>query len=89
MKNRIHFFLFLGAAFFISGCGISRTVSRVSADEQTDISGKWNDTDAKLVAEQTVASVTTRPWLAEYVAEKIEKTDSHCGNGSQSNIGTY
>jgi len=73
MINRINILAFLGAVFIISGCGSSRTVSRLSADAQTDISGKWNDTDARLVAEQMVSSVTTRPWLEEYVQKHDKK----------------
>jgi uncharacterized protein (TIGR02722 family) len=52
----------------IVGCGPSREVSRIAADQQTDLSGKWNDTDSRLVAEQMVSSLTSRPWIGNYVA---------------------
>ncbi len=50
------------------GCA-SREVSRVSADKQTDLSGKWNDTDSKLTAETMVEQSLSAPWLADYKAE--------------------
>lgn len=57
----------------ITGCGPSREVSRISADQQTDLSGKWNDTDSRLVAEQMVSSLISRPWLSEYVSANSKK----------------
>jgi len=61
------------ALLLISGCGPSREVSRIAADEQTDLSGRWNDTDSRLVAEQMVSSLTSRPWLTDYVAANNKK----------------
>ncbi len=60
-------FSFLVLAFLALGCGSSRQVSRVAADQQTDLSGRWNDTDSRLVAEQMISSLLTRPWLNEFV----------------------
>jgi len=56
-----------------SGCGSSRSVQRVAADSQTDLSGKWNETDARLVAEQMVDALTSRPWLKSFTAETGKK----------------
>ncbi|HOW52956.1 MAG TPA: penicillin-binding protein activator LpoB [bacterium] len=44
----------------------NRTVERTSADTAIDLSGHWNDTDSRLVAEEMVADVTQRPWLEEF-----------------------
>lgn len=53
--------------FVLSGCMTpSRTVQRTSADTQTDLSGRWNDTDARLVAEEMVDDMLTRPWLDRF-----------------------
>ncbi len=58
----------------VTGCAApTRTVSRVSADEQTDFSGNWNDTDSKLVAEQMIQDLMYRPWLSDYVMENDHK----------------
>jgi len=61
------------SAFIVSGCSSSRQVSRVSADSETDLSGKWNDTDSRLVAEQMVSSLTSRAWLDNFVSQNSRK----------------
>lgn len=50
-------------AFFAISCGPSNEVSRVDSDTQTDLSGKWNDTDAKRVAEKMTSNILTGGWL--------------------------
>ena len=65
MKNIIVFLIVL----ILTGCGSSRQVSRMAADQATDLSGKWNDTDSRLVAEQMVSSLTSKPWLDNFVAK--------------------
>jgi uncharacterized protein (TIGR02722 family) len=49
-----------------SGCGPAVKVTRTDADEVTDLSGKWNDTDSRLVSEEMVSDCLSRPWLGEY-----------------------
>ena len=48
----------------ISAC--STTVERVASDSTVDLSGAWNDTDSRLVAEEMVADVISRPWISDY-----------------------
>lgn len=67
--NRSIFF----AVLLLIGCGPSREVSRIGADQQTDLSGKWNETDSRLVAEQMISSVLGRPWLSEFVSANSKK----------------
>ncbi|MFA0963915.1 penicillin-binding protein activator LpoB [Roseivirga sp. BDSF3-8] len=43
-----------------------RTVTRVNPDEQIDLSGRWNDTDSKLVASEMTSDVLNRPWIDEH-----------------------
>jgi len=35
-----------------------------------DLSGRWNDTDSQLVAEEMVKEALARPWLAKFLKEK-------------------
>ncbi len=44
----------------------SRSVTRVSPDQQIDLSGRWNDTDSKLVAEEMIRDVLARPWRSDF-----------------------
>jgi hypothetical protein len=48
-------------------CGSSRKVYRIEPETQTDLSGKWNDTDARLVAEEMVSDCLSRPWVMDWV----------------------
>lgn len=41
-------------------------VSRVGTDTVTDLSGRWNDTDSRLVAEEMVKDALSRPWIENY-----------------------
>lgn len=52
--------------FLISACAAPKQVSRVAADTQTDLSGRWNDTDARLVAEEMIDDALSRPWLENF-----------------------
>lgn len=54
-------------------CGSSRKVYRIEPETQTDLSGKWNDTDARLVAEEMVSDCLSRVWLTNWAAQAGEK----------------
>lgn len=47
--------------------GCSTTVDRMETDEVVDLSGAWNDTDSRLVSEEMIADVLSRPWLTDFV----------------------
>jgi uncharacterized protein (TIGR02722 family) len=53
----------LGAVMTLSACG-GTTVTRMDPNASADISGRWNDTDARLVAEEMVSDCLSQAWLA-------------------------
>jgi len=55
------------------GCGSSRQVHRLEPETVTDLSGKWNDTDARLVAEEMISDCISRPWLTDFAAKAGKK----------------
>jgi hypothetical protein len=57
-------FIPLSAALMLAAC--STSVERVADDSTIDLSGAWNDTDSRLVAEEMIADVLSRPWIADY-----------------------
>jgi penicillin-binding protein activator len=57
-------------SLFVLGCGESKTVTRVEPGQAIDLSGDWNDTDSKMVAEEMVKDVLTRPWISDFKGEK-------------------
>ena len=62
----------LGAiALCISSC--SRSVTRVESTKQIDISGGWNNTDARLVAEEMTANILNANWINNHLEQKAAK----------------
>jgi uncharacterized protein (TIGR02722 family) len=55
--------LLAAAGLFLGACA---SVNRVDPNTVTDLSGNWNDTDARLVAEQMITDCVSRPWLGEF-----------------------
>ena len=53
-------------------CNTQKKVTRVSPDEQIDLSGRWNDTDSKLTAEAMIEQSLNEPWLSNF-------TETHPG----------
>ncbi len=56
---------------FVSSC--SRTVTRVDPTEQIDISGNWNNTDSRQVAEEMTTTILNAHWLTDHLSEKAGK----------------
>lgn len=55
-----------------SSCG-NRKIERVDPNLATDISGRWNDTDSKLVAEEMTKDVLTKPWIGSFEKKSNRK----------------
>ncbi|HNW43966.1 MAG TPA: penicillin-binding protein activator LpoB [Elusimicrobiales bacterium] len=47
----------------LAGCGGTQ-VKRIDTAAVVDISGKWNDTDSRLTAEELIADCLSRPWIS-------------------------
>lgn len=82
--------LILGAGVLLAGCGgSSMQVQRLAADDSVDVSGKWNDTDSRLVSEEMIGDCLSNPWIEEFMAgangqrpvvvvgKVVNKTDEH------------
>jgi len=81
-------FICVGLMTVTACAGPSQNVQRVSSDTQTDLSGKWNDTDAKLTSEALIGQCFSAAWLEDFKKDKkrkpvvrvrniINKTDEH------------
>ena len=53
-----------------SGCGGETRVTRVDSGVVTDLSGRWNDTDSRMVAESMVQEALEYPWLNNFSQSK-------------------
>ena len=51
------------------------SVQRMNVNEVTDLSGKWNDTDSKLVSGEMVEDMLSRAWLPNHT-QQTGKTPS-------------
>ena len=54
------------AVVALAGCGNELKVTRVDAGVVTDLSGRWNDTDSRMVAEAMVKDALQYPWLGNF-----------------------
>ena len=64
-----------------SGC-ISKRVTRIEPTAVTDLSGRWNDTDSRLVANQLAEQTLGAGWAKRY-------TDSHGGDAPTVVVGGF
>jgi uncharacterized protein (TIGR02722 family) len=56
--------LLLTALLGLTACGTQ--VERVDVEETHDLSGAWNDTDSRLVSEEMINDMLSRPWRQDY-----------------------
>lgn len=64
MKKSILISLVSVLLFF--GCSTQRKVERVSPDAQIDLSGRWNDSDSRLVADEMTQQLLGEKWLPRF-----------------------
>jgi penicillin-binding protein activator len=82
-------FLLVLMVFVVVGCGSSRKVTRLDPGTVTDVSGKWNDTDARLVAEEMIKDCLSRAWVTDFAAAAGKKpvvTVGTIGNNTSEHI---
>lgn len=53
--------------FTVSGCSIKR-VERIDPNSVTDLSGRWNDADSRLVANALITQSLEATWARDYAA---------------------
>lgn len=56
---------------FLFSC--SRTVTRIDPAQQVDLSGSWNNTDSRLVAEEMSQEALRGKWLSEHNTSKSQR----------------
>ena len=61
------------ALLSLTGCSSQPKVKRVDSGEVTDISGKWNDTDSRIVSQKMISEMLSLPWYKDWTAGKNTK----------------
>ena len=62
---------FLVALLIVGGC--SRKVKRIDPSTQTDLSGRWNDTDSRLTAEAMIEQMFGNRWAEAFEQQHRKK----------------
>ncbi len=74
LRNKVlYYFITLLLCYFItflSGCATGK-VTRMSIDSQIDLSGRWNDTDSRLVAEALIEQCISTRWYKKTARKPV------------------
>ncbi|MBM3212894.1 penicillin-binding protein activator LpoB, partial [Candidatus Poribacteria bacterium] len=65
-------YLFL-CGLLLFGCGASKKVERIETDTTIDLSGRWNDTDSRLVSQAMINDCLNHPWIIEHISANAGK----------------
>ncbi len=57
----------------LSGCGPTTQVTRIDPDTTVDLSGRWNDTDSRMVAEKMIDDCLVHIWLNNHNQKSGER----------------
>jgi len=71
-----------GALLLTAGACVSKRVTRIEPTAVTDLSGRWNDTDSRLVANQLIEQTLAAGWAKRY-------TDTHGGDAPAVLVGGF
>lgn len=73
MKSRALIAAVLTALLLVVSCSSQPKVTRMKSGEVTDLSGRWNDTDSRLVSETMVKEMLGSAWYGDWTKAKGEK----------------
>lgn len=68
MKKVILLSLSIISIFVITSC--SHKVTRIDPNEQVDLSGRWNNTDSRVVAEDLTSKILGANWITDFMGAK-------------------
>jgi uncharacterized protein (TIGR02722 family) len=70
MMDRGRVGLLVLTVVLLGGCAQETKVTRVDSEVGTDLSGRWNDTDSRMVAESMVKEALGYQWLNNFSSSK-------------------
>ena len=73
MKKILSIFTVVTLSLIITCCSPKRQVQRISTDESIDLSGRWNDTDSRMVANDMINQLLHDQWIDYYNAKNPNK----------------
>jgi len=66
MKKSFALLILASLVMQLNSCSPKREVTRIDTDQQVDLSGRWNDTDSRMVADALMDQVLNARWLEDY-----------------------
>ncbi len=72
--------LMLIGMIVVSGCGPSKQITRIDPDTTVDLSGRWNDTDSRMVADKMISDCLTHIWINNHNQQEGTKPVVIVGN---------
>lgn len=72
MKTMIRLGILLLPLLVVASC--TKKVARVEVESTIDLSGRWNDADSRLVAEEMIGDCLSQRWLYKYEENKTRPT---------------
>ncbi len=63
----------LGALLLLGSVSCNRKVTRISEKKEVDLSGRWNNTDSRLTAEEIIKECNSGKWIANHLQNHDNK----------------
>lgn len=63
----------LATGLVATACGPSQQVTRIDMDEEVDLTGRWNERDARMVTDSLMSDALSHHWLEQYTLEQDEE----------------
>lgn len=70
--RKYYFTVWISIIILLISCN-TKKVTRIEVKETVDLSGRWNDTDSRLVSEEMVRDALDRVWLTNYIESAGKK----------------
>jgi len=72
-KLRVFSACIVAVILIFSGCAARPKVQRLDERTVTDLSGKWNDTDSRLVSQEMIRDCLNDPWITRHMTSSKGK----------------
>lgn len=69
MKRITYITTFVIASIVLTSCFSGRKVERIDPDTTIDLSGRWNDADSKMAADELTEQVLSEKWIPRFEQE--------------------
>ena len=60
-------------AILAFGCAPKRQVQRIETDQTIDLSGRWNDSDSRMVSDELIKQLLNDNWINNYKSQNPNK----------------